>query len=352
MSSLKIVHCGIFNEKDNGNFFYGLERKITHGFIQNGHFVYNFSYRDEERCLRIFGLKSRSTKQMNLKLIDICRNIKADILLLAKAEKITQETLAKIKTILPNIKIIQWYVDHLEEKKSFFEKLSLVDTFFYANAVHLKKLSQKYTKTVFSFFPNISDNAFDKKLYVEKKSDVLLIARDHKEDNRHKFAKMLNAFCKDNSIRCNIYASLGQPTIFGDSFHQAINQSKIAINFNRDDELECKESHKLLGASDRMAQFLGCGVCTFSPTIQGFEKLYIDKEDIIYFSNPQECFLKIQEYLQDDKYKQIGEQGRIKTLKIANAKRVTKFMLEIAYRKTMSETYEWAEYIYQDGKQV
>ena len=30
----KIVHCGIFNERDNGNFFYGLERKISHGLIQ------------------------------------------------------------------------------------------------------------------------------------------------------------------------------------------------------------------------------------------------------------------------------------------------------------------------------
>ena len=40
----KIVHCGIFNEKDNGNFFYGLERKISHGLIQNGHFVYDFSF--------------------------------------------------------------------------------------------------------------------------------------------------------------------------------------------------------------------------------------------------------------------------------------------------------------------
>ena len=29
----KIVHCGIFNEKDNGNFFYGLERKTSPSLI-------------------------------------------------------------------------------------------------------------------------------------------------------------------------------------------------------------------------------------------------------------------------------------------------------------------------------
>ena len=54
----KIVHCGIFNELDNGNFFYGLERKISHGLIQNGHFVYDFSYRDIERYSRFLGIKN------------------------------------------------------------------------------------------------------------------------------------------------------------------------------------------------------------------------------------------------------------------------------------------------------
>ena len=67
----KIVHCGIFNEKDNGNFFYGLERKISHGLIQNGHFVYDFSYRDVERNSRFLGLKDSGLKKMNKKLIDM-----------------------------------------------------------------------------------------------------------------------------------------------------------------------------------------------------------------------------------------------------------------------------------------
>ena len=134
----KIVHCGIFNERDNGNFFYGLERKISHGLIQNGHFVYNFSYRDVERNSRFFGIKDSGLKKMNEKLINICKNIKADILFLAKAEKIDKETLLKIKEILPNIKIIQWYVDHLQEDDAFFDKLNCMDVFCYANAKDLK----------------------------------------------------------------------------------------------------------------------------------------------------------------------------------------------------------------------
>ena len=73
MKNLRIVHCGIFNEFDNGNFFYGLERKISHGLHQNGHFVYDFSYRDWEKNLRFFGVKNSGLKKMNQKLIEICK---------------------------------------------------------------------------------------------------------------------------------------------------------------------------------------------------------------------------------------------------------------------------------------
>ncbi|RAZ22723.1 glycosyltransferase [Campylobacter hyointestinalis] len=79
MKSLKIVHCAIFNEKTGGKEFYSQDRKITHGLNQNGHLVYDFSYRDVERGMRIFGLKKLSTDKMNKKLIEICKNIKADL---------------------------------------------------------------------------------------------------------------------------------------------------------------------------------------------------------------------------------------------------------------------------------
>ncbi|MFK2823806.1 glycosyltransferase [Arcobacter sp. YIC-80] len=349
---LKIVHCGIFNEKDNGNFFYGLERKISHGFIQNGHFVYDFSYRDIERNNRTFGVKDSGLKKMNLSLIEICKNIDADILVLAKAEKIFRSTIETIKKTLPNIKVIQWYVDHLEEKKDFFEKLDCMDAFFYANAKELKNLSLKYTDTIFSFFPNISDPAFDKSLNYEKTTDVLYIARDYKEDVRTKFALLLKEFCEKENIKLNVFASLGKPAIFGNDFHKEIAKSKIAINFNRDDHLNEVNQEKVLGASDRMAQFLGSKVCTFSPRIKGFEKLYEDEKDLVYFDCPKDCFEKIKKFLQNKKYLEIAQNGQNKTFDIANAKRVTNFMLEVLFNRSKANSYEWAEYKYKKGKEL
>ena len=141
MRSLKIVHCGIFNEYDDGSFFYGMERKISHGLVRGGHFVYDFSYRDWERSLRFCGLKNSGLKKMNAKLVRICENIGADLLLIGKGEKIGLNTLQAIKSALPKIKIAIWYVDHLQEKREFFEKLSFIDVFFWANALRLRDLS-------------------------------------------------------------------------------------------------------------------------------------------------------------------------------------------------------------------
>jgi len=350
--NLKIVHCGIFNERDNGNFFYGLERKMSHGLSQNGHFVYNFSYRDEERNLRLLGIKDSGLKKMNKKLIDICMNIKVDVLFLAKAEKISIETISTIKKLLPNLKVIQWYVDHLEENDAFFEKLNVVDVFYYANAKDLQTLSNRYTETIFSFFPNISDPAFDKNINLDKINDVIYIARDYNEDVRSKFAVLLKDFCEKENIKYEIFASLNNKPVFGNDFHEAIGRTKIAINFNRDDTLEKNNEEKLLGASDRMAQFLGSKICTFSPRINGFEKLYKDEKDIVYFDNPDDCFNKLKEYLSTEKFKKIAESGQSRTFNIANSKRVTKFMLEVVFNNELSETYEWSKYIFKEGKTI
>lgn len=351
MKSLKIVHCAIFNEKTSGKEFYSQDRKITHGLNQNGHLVYDFSYRDVERGMRIFGLKKLSTDKMNKKLIEICKNIKADLLLLGKAEKIYPSTLISIKKALPNIKIALWYVDHLQENSDFFKKLDLIDCFFHANALNLKDLSKKYSAK-FSFFPNISDEAFDRNLNIQKTTDVIYIARDYKEDVRFKFAMLLDEFCKKESINHKIYASLGNPAIFGNDFFEAINSSKIAVNFNRDDLLECSKSNKLLGASDRMAQFMGGGICTFSPSIKGFDKLFQDGVHIVYFDSPDDCFNKIKEYLKDDKFEKIAQNGHSRALEITNAKRVSKFMCETIFESSFSEDYEWREFMFKNGEKI
>lgn len=352
MNKLKIVHCANFSYFKNGEVFYATDRKITYGLMSQGHFVYDFSYRDQAKAQRFLGFKKKSIDKMNQDLINTCVNIEPDLLLLAKAEFIFPDTLKKIKELIPNIKIAKWFVDFLNrEETEFFKQFNYIDSFFQTSAAKLQDLSSEYQHLLCSYMPNLTDKAFDKKIEIEKKYDIIYIARDYKEDVRHKFAVALNEFCRKNRLNLKLYASLGNPPIFGQSYYKEIAKAKIAINFNRTDKLEGENKEKFMGSSDRMNHFMGVGTCTFSPKIKGLDSLYKDKKDIVYFEGMDDCFDKILYYLKDNKYKKIAQNGNKKVYKVSNTKKVTKYFLETIYNINFTENYEWLRLRYKDGQE-
>jgi spore maturation protein CgeB len=331
--SLKILHCANFSTFKNAQVYYSMDRKISYGLIQNGHLVYDFSYRDIARAQRFLGFKKKSIQKMNQDLIEHCKNIKPDLLLLGKCELINSETLKDIKNSHENIKIAKWFVDFIaSEQRSFMEQFNFIDYFFKTSPKDLLNVSKTYKNTVFSMLPNISDPAFENTNSFNKEYDVIYIARDHKEDVRYKFAVMLNDFCKKHNLKLKIYASLGNPPIFGQEYYNEISKSKIAINFNRDDSLyEPSSEDKIFGSSDRMNHFMGLGTCCFSPRIKGFDKWFKDGQDIVYFDSVEDCFQKIKFYLKNENYKLIGNNGKEKVFNLVNSKRVTKYMLDLIF---------------------
>lgn len=350
---LKIVHCANFSYFKNGEVFYATDRKVTHGLMSQGHFVYDFSYRDQAKAQRFLGFKKKSVEKANQDLIETCKNIEPDVLLLAKAENIYPQTLKEIKKHFPNIKIIKWFVDFLErENKQFFEQFKYIDSFFATSAEGLQELSTQYPHMLCAYMPNITDMAFDKKLENKKEYDVIYVARDHKEDVRHQFAVELEKFCKKEHISLKLYASLGNPPIFGNEYYKAISKAKIAINFNRTDRLDGENPNKLMSSSDRMNHFMGTGTCTFSPVIKGLDSLYKDNEDIIYFKGMQDCFEKIKYHLHNKEFSQIATNGNKKVYQISNTKKVTSFILELTFEKSFSYDYEWKSLMFQNGEKL
>lgn len=351
MDKLKIIHCANFSYFKNGEVFYATDRKISHGLMHQGHFVYDFSYRDQAKAQRVIGFKKKSIEKMNQDLIETCKNIQPDLLLLAKAEFLYSDTLEKIREDIPNIKIAKWFVDFLNrEEKDFFEQFKYIDYFFQTSAVKLQSLSSEFENLVCSYMPNITDHAFDKKIENTKEYDIIYIARDHKEDVRHKFAVALDNFCREKNLKLKLYASLGNPPVFGQTYYDEISKAKIAVNFNRTDKLEGENKEKFMGSSDRMNHFMGTGTCTFSPKIKGLDSLFKDNVDLVYFDGVEDCFEKILYYLEDDRYKKIALEGNKKVYEISNTKKVTQYFLETIYNKSFSQHYEWSELKYKNGK--
>ena len=66
MKPLKIVHCANFQLLRDGEIFYTMDNKISNGLVRNGHFVYNFSYRDIAKESNIFKSKKLGIKKEDL----------------------------------------------------------------------------------------------------------------------------------------------------------------------------------------------------------------------------------------------------------------------------------------------
>ncbi|WP_024954289.1 hypothetical protein [Sulfurospirillum arcachonense] len=105
MKNIKIVHCANFSESKNGSVYYSIDRKMSNGLIRNGHFVYDFSYREIAKNSTFCKNKKFGTKHVNSKLIETIKNIEPDLLLLGHSElkKMNiEESIIKKCDYLPN----------------------------------------------------------------------------------------------------------------------------------------------------------------------------------------------------------------------------------------------------------
>lgn len=288
---MKIVHVASYNYLKDGQSYYATDYKIHQGLVRNGHFVYPFSYRDTARCANIFGSKKWGVGKTNKRLIETCRNIRPDLLLMAHAELITLETLREIRKMIPSIKIAMWFVDAMFNERNVINiegKIAEIDALFLTTGGEwLERFSSPTTKV--SFFPNLVDPSIDVYRNFENDDlpiDFLFCGTDYKDPVRQEFLSSLSDRLSD--INTRFAGCLGQPRIFGAEYMQTLSQARMGLNYSRRNDVE-------LYSSDRIAHLTGNGVLTFTPRIPGYEALYTDDE-VVYFDGLDDLVEKVMYY--------------------------------------------------------
>jgi hypothetical protein len=342
---LRIVHAAIFNTYKYGTDFYSTDRKITNGLIRNGHFVYDFSYRDICRSESLFRTSKFGTGKVNKKLLQVCHTIRPDLLLLGHSELINLETLTHLKKHLPGLKIALWFVDALfrtqtHSTKHILERLDGIDVFFATTGGDYLKTFKTQNNTV-AYIPNISDSAVDShKNFTSDLLDIdfLYCGRDDSDSERKTFlSSLFNSL--DKKINYEIRGAFGNPLVFGHDYLQLLSRTRMGLNFSRRNDI-------YLYSSDRIVQLTGNGILTFSPKVPGMEKIYDDSE-IIYFNELSDLIDQIAFYhANEPERKRVAEKGWKRTHTSYNAARVTRFMLELIWEDRFSENYEWKDEIY------
>jgi glutaredoxin-related protein len=323
MKSLRVIHCANFSESKFGQVFYSIDRKITNGLIRNGHFVYDFSYREIARNSTFLKRKKIGAKKMNEKLIDTINNIKPDLLLLGHSELVYTSTLKKVKESFPHIKIAMWWVDPFDRISHINDRLPYLDAFFATTSPEYYK--QFFTnKTNFLYMPNMCDDSIETlKAFENKKYEYDLIFIGRNDDNRKDF---LNSLFDMREINFKIFGNHKNSLIFGQKFLNTISKSKMAVNYSRYNDIP-------LYSSDRVIQLLAQGSLVFSPKIPEFDTLFLEDE-VIYFDDFDDLKEKLLFYKNnDEKRVEVSKKGWKKAHTFFNSTIITKKMIENIFKE-------------------
>lgn len=341
---MKVLHIANFGFNKQGAHFYCTDRKISAGLIENGHFVYDFSFRDMARMGTIFKTKKLGANWANKEILKIVNNIEPDLVLVGHSDLMSPNVLREIKKQFPKTKIAFWYVDplYLEQKLGFIREFSpyLDAIFCTTGGEYLQKLKQPHLKV--AYMPNVGHrNVEVLKQFASNTVDkeFIFCGVIYKEPVREKFLKDLADALKKNQVHYQYYGCFEQPGVYGKGYYKVLSESRMGLNYSRKNDVT-------LYSSDRIVQLTGNGLLTFSPRIPGFEKLYTENE-IVYFEDQTDLAAKIKYYADHtEEAKRVAEAGWNKTRNSFNAKRISQFMIEVTFNQPLSETYEWSHEVY------
>ena len=326
---LRILHCAMFSVNKYGANYYSGHTRLSNGLIRNGHFVYNFSYRDVAREEAPLGIKELGMKKMNKRFVETAERIAADVVLLGHAEFIEAETLMEIKKRLPHCKIAMWWVDWwhnlVKYDRVMSRRMPLLDALFMTSDPEFVRENYVPTREVekFFFMPNSCDPSMDTGRAYDIDAplhEVLFIGRSFGSRDD------LLAHFKQNMSDLNIglYGQGRENFVTGHRYLELVSNSRIGINFNRDNSMP-------LYTSNRMVHLAANGCLVMTPDTPRMKEIFTP-EEVVYFSSAQECEDKVRHYLaHPDEAQQTAEAGRARAHTDYDAKVITANMLASLY---------------------
>ena len=322
---LRILHCAMFSVNKYGANYYSGHTRLSNGLIRNGHFVYDFSYRDIAREEAPLSIKKMGIKKMNKRFVETAERIAADVVLLGHAELIETETLIEIKKRLPNCKIAMWWVDWwhnlVKYDRVMSQRMPLLDALFMTSDPDF--IREKYAPTreveKFFFMPNSCDPSMDTGNAYKLENpchDVVFIGRSF--GSRDNLTNHIKQSMSDLNI--GFYGQGRANFVTGHRYLDIVSNSRIGINFSRDNSMP-------LYTSNRMVHLAANGCLVMTPDTPRMKEIFTSKE-VVYFSTAQDCEEKIRHYLaHPDEARKIAEAGQKRSHEDYDAKIITADML-------------------------
>lgn len=341
---MRIVHAANLQLDKDGAHLWNQDQKIHHGLVQLGHFVYPFSINDRARMLSPTGGKTFGKGRANRALIETCRNVHPDLLVLGHAQFITATTLREIRRMLPQIRIALWYVDPLwnpKEIQHLHDRLETLDALFCSTGgLMLKALARPGCPA--AFLPSAVNAGIECHRAFETPDeeilhDLLFFGRDKGEPGRRAFLEGLQR--KLGDLRVGYYGCLGQPGIFGWEKEQVIRRSKMSLSLSRRADIP-------LYSSSRIAELMGNGILTLSPRGAGLEELYAEDE-AVHFTGINDLAEKVRRFAADPAGRiAIARKGWERVHRDYSGRAIAHFIVALTLRDASWQDAAWSRHVF------
>ncbi len=282
--SLKILHISNFGIKNNHRLFnLSIAKKISNGFIRNGHDVIDFDYRNHHEGIFL-------KNSLDKKIISITKNYRPDLILFGHNNSLSRSSMLNLKEKF-RVKIALWYEDHVMKGDPSYRKNldlieknnDLIDHYFITTAPDIIKTKIKNNKLNFLPIP-VDPNIENGKFYNVKKDKDLFFALSHgvnygklkknTVDERYNFIDKLISH-SNNKINFNILGLYNEEPKWNYDYTSELMTSKTALNLSRG-------GPNKYASSNRIASLMGNGVLTSIHSKVKYQDFFDNDEIIIY----------------------------------------------------------------------
>lgn len=327
--------------RDYGRNYFLMPQKMLHGFVRDGHAVQAFSDRDTARASNPFGTQKLGRRAVNRRILEVCRNFRPHLVFLMNSELIANATLDEMRTIHPEVGIVYVNVDPVHDannRRRIFGRRDAVDAIMLSAAgPELRAFAGGRARVHYA--PNPVDVSVESLRQFEQPAAALPtelffgisgIISD-RPDVRVEIVRRLQDALPDLAFEAR---GVDRPAVRGAAYFDRLAQARMGLNFSR-------ISDHYLYSSNRMSQYVGCGLLTFIDRATGFGDLFADDE-LAFYESFEDLVEQIGFYrARDDARRRVAEKGWRRATGMFDVARVARYVAEATLGRPYSLDYEW-----------
>lgn len=306
--------------------------KLAKGLIRIGHDVRHLSYCGilselspfKSRTLSCFFMKAKAKADEIIG--RVAKHYQPDIVFVGFARLLDIATLTMLREVVPSAVFVGRDGDPWPSRKAGrIETACGLDILLATNNGYFLDEYRRAGVKRCTFMPNMCNPDQDHRYSVDesRKSDILWTGKlsHHKgnndmlrEDVVKEIAKLPNA---------KIYGCLGRPQIEGIDYLYAISGARLGIHINAVNDVSMYHS-------GRLTHYLACGTCVLSKRVPNSERLFKDKQHLIYYDTVDQLMDLIAYYLNnEDQRQKIADHGMEWVHKEYSCQKIAQYVLEV-----------------------